>query len=66
MKPSTSEWVSKAPEWEMFRADLNVLTALGVEVRYPGMTADSEDASRAMKIAYKVRINARRSLNLNS
>jgi HEPN domain-containing protein len=43
------------PSWESLREDLEHLTDLGVEVRYPGTTADLEDAEEAMRTAQHVR-----------
>ncbi|MHC4442247.1 MAG: HEPN domain-containing protein [Planctomycetota bacterium] len=43
------------PTWEFLREELEQLTNLGVEVRYPGMTADLEDAEEAMRTAQHVR-----------
>ena len=43
------------PSWEFLRKDLEHLTDLGVEVRYPGTTADLEDAEEAMRTAQHVR-----------
>jgi HEPN domain-containing protein len=43
------------PSWEALRDDLERLTDLGVEVRYPGTTADVEDANEAMRTARHVR-----------
>ena len=42
------------PNWLLLRSDLNSLTSLGIEVRYPGMTADHEDAGEALRIARDV------------
>jgi len=53
------------PSWASFEDDLTLLTSMGVEVRYPGMTADAEDAAEAVKLARRLREAARRSLGLN-
>ena len=50
------------PSWESLREDLEHLTDLGVEVRYPGTTADLEDAEEAMRTAQHVRQIVRTSL----
>jgi len=52
------------PSWEDLRPDLDGLTSLGVEVRYPGLAADAEDAAEALRIAGTVRTLVRRSLGL--
>jgi HEPN domain-containing protein len=39
------------PSWESLRENLEQLTNMGVEVRYPGTTADQEDAEEALRIA---------------
>jgi HEPN domain-containing protein len=43
------------PAWEDLRPDLNSLTALGIEVRYPGTFADKEEAELSLRIAGRVR-----------
>jgi len=50
--------------WESLREDLERLTDLGVEVRYPGTTADSEDADEAMRTAQHVRQIVRTALKV--
>jgi HEPN domain-containing protein len=52
------------PEWVFLRPDLNALTDLGAEVRYPGTFADEEDAARALEIARKVRERVRTRMGL--
>ena len=52
------------PSWESLREELDNLTNLGVEVRYPGMTADQEDAQEAVRMAEKVRAVVRSFLYL--
>jgi len=52
------------PSWEFLREDLEKLTDLGVEVRYPGTTADLEDADEAMRTAEHVRRIVRSALML--
>jgi hypothetical protein len=46
------------------RPDLDWLTDLGIEVRYPGTAADAADATRALDIAGRTRAQARRFLAL--
>ena len=43
------------PEWEVLRPKLDTLTSLGIEVRYPGVSADAEDAQEALETARIVR-----------
>ena len=50
------------PSWTTIRESLDALASLGVEVRYPGMSADLEDAENALKAAKKVRSLVRSSL----
>jgi HEPN domain-containing protein len=52
------------PSWESLREDLEHLTDLGVEVRYPGTTADLEDANEAMRTAQHVRQIVRTALKV--
>ena len=52
------------PSWESLREDLEHLTDLGVEVRYPGTTADLEDAEEAMRTAQHVRRIVRTALKV--
>jgi HEPN domain-containing protein len=54
------------PSWDQMRPALNALTSLGVEVRYPGTTADSEDAAEAIRTASAVRQLVRAALGMNS
>jgi len=42
------------PNWASLHADLDALTSLGIEVRYPGMKADLEDAKQAIRTARTV------------
>ena len=50
------------PAWERLRADLRALTSMGVEVRYPGFTADAEDAAESLRAAGLVRAAAAEAL----
>ncbi len=52
------------PAWATLRADLDWLTDIGVEVRYPGAAAGAMDAERAVRIAARVRALGRRVLLL--
>ncbi|HKS23256.1 MAG TPA: HEPN domain-containing protein [Thermoanaerobaculia bacterium] len=45
--------------------DLDWLTTLAVEIRYPGASANAEDAARAVAIAARIRAIARSSLVTN-
>lgn len=52
------------PAWATLRTDLDWLTDVGIEVRYPGTAADAADAGRALSIAQQARAHARRFLAL--
>jgi HEPN domain-containing protein len=52
------------PLWKFMMDDLGSLTDRAVEVRYPGMCADDEDAKSAIEIAQKVRELVRGSFGL--
>lgn len=52
------------PSWDRLRPALNALTSLGIEVRYPGTTADRDDAAEAIQTASTVRRLVRASLGL--
>lgn len=54
------------PTWQRLRPGLDALTALGVEVRYPGLVADAEDAQEALRAARTVRRLVRAALGLRS
>lgn len=43
------------PEWTDLLPTVRILSALAVEVRYPGMAADEEDAAEALQAAEAVR-----------
>lgn len=53
------------PEWEALRPKLDALTSLGIEVRYPGVSADAEDAQEALETARIVRGIVRSSFALH-
>ena len=50
------------PAWEELREGLQQLTDMAVEVRYPGMTADAEDADLAVNVAEQLRAAPRAAL----
>ena len=52
------------PSWEGLRGDLQGLTDMAVEVRYPGVAADAEDAAEAVRTADRVRNTVRAALGL--
>jgi HEPN domain-containing protein len=52
------------PALEVFRSDLTALSAIGIEVRYPGTCADQEDAAVAIKTAEAIRTAMRRIFRL--
>lgn len=53
------------PSWENLRPQLDALTSLGIEVRYPGVLADSEDAQQAIQTAHRIRNLVRQALGLD-
>lgn len=53
------------PGWLLLKSDLHNLTALAVEVRYPGFSASASEAQRAVDVSRKVRAAARTSLGLS-
>jgi len=53
------------PSWNHLHPALDVLTSLGIEVRYPGVFADAEDAHEAFRVAQSVRDLARPALGLD-
>jgi HEPN domain-containing protein len=50
--------------WDAMRADLAWLTTSAVEVRYPGETADRDDAKEAARVCKEVRTRVRERLGL--
>ena len=50
--------------WEALRSGLQQLTDMAVEVRYPGVSADAEDAAVAEGVAEAVREAARMALKV--
>ena len=50
------------PLWETLRPHLQALTAFGVDFRYPGESADKEEAREALKYCATVRKQVRSSL----
>ena len=52
------------PSWESLREDVDSLSSRAVEVRYPGVDSDAEDARGALEIALKVRAVVRPGLGL--
>lgn len=52
------------PELASLDKGLRQLTSMAVEVRYPGMSADKEDADIALRVAKDTRKLARRSLGI--
>ncbi|HHX63823.1 MAG TPA: HEPN domain-containing protein [Chloroflexi bacterium] len=53
------------PEWESFRQELQRLTDMAVEVRYPGADADLDDAHEAVRAAERLRSAARHAMKLS-
>jgi HEPN domain-containing protein len=61
--PALVELLAPAsPVWEQFEPELRSLTAMAVEVRYPGADATRTDALRALNAAGRVREAARTAL----
>jgi HEPN domain-containing protein len=56
--------VAVEPMWETMRDSLEVLNANAVDVRYPGLTADKEMASTAVRCCSEIRRLTRASLGL--
>ena len=54
------------PAWEILRPHLRALTAFAVDFRYPGESADKEDAREALVLCRTVRRRVRFSLGLGS
>ena len=52
------------PEWEQLRPDLHSLSSFAVEYRYPGETADADEAGEALAQCRKVRQVIRQALGL--
>lgn len=53
------------PAWAEMQEAVLLLTDMGVEVRYPGVSADLEDAQEAVRSAGMVRSAARRAMGLD-
>ena len=56
--------LSIEPTWTSMTADLNILSAFAVEYRYPGDSADLDEAKEALQICKKVRQVIRHALHL--
>ncbi len=54
------------PNWEDLRADLDGLTEFAIDYRYPGESADREEAKVALERCRRVRLRARQSLGLST
>jgi HEPN domain-containing protein len=54
------------PMWETFWDDLNDLTRYAVQFRYPGESADKNEAMMAMRIMKRFRLEIRESLSFNN
>ena len=53
------------PAWAEMKDAAYILTDMGVEVRYPGVSADIEDAQEAVRSAGMVRSAVRRAMGLD-
>ncbi len=58
--------LASEPTWDKLQPELDALTSLGTEVRYPGTEADQEDGAEALKTARRVRDQIRKSLGIAS
>ena len=56
--------IPNEPAWASLRDELDSLSSRAVEVRYPGVDSDAEDARGALEIALRVRAVVRPSLGL--
>jgi HEPN domain-containing protein len=56
--------LSIEPTWTSMTAGLNTLSAFAVEYRYPGDSADLDEANEALQICKNVREVIRRALRL--
>lgn len=52
------------PEWNSLVKCANTLSVMAVEVRYPGLSADRDDAENALKSAEAIRDAVRVALKL--
>lgn len=55
-----------SPDWGSYRQACDSLTSSAVEVRYPGFSADREDAEAAVQAMERLRRAARKVLGLDS
>jgi HEPN domain-containing protein len=56
--------LSTEPAWEELREGLRQLTDLAVEVRYPGLNVDAEDATLAVSVAASISSSVRAALGI--
>jgi HEPN domain-containing protein len=56
---------SHEPDWHDYAEDLALLSRFAARYRYPGLTADSEDAADAVRACRRFRAAARRALALD-
>lgn len=61
-----SDCLDRHPLWETMRTDLKRLARYAVQFRYPGESADREEALRAVKIMKRCRAEIRTSLALRA
>lgn len=54
------------PAWIVLRKDADCLTDMGVEFRYPGTSADAEDARAAVCAAERIRTAMRVALKIET
>ncbi|HEY6139612.1 MAG TPA: HEPN domain-containing protein [Thermoanaerobaculia bacterium] len=56
---------SADPAWAALQPNLDWLTTLAVEIRYPGASAAADDAARALEIAERIRAVIRSALRVD-
>ena len=52
------------PTWDMLRSYLLALTLYAINFRYPGDSANKEEAREAMRLCRKIRLRVRRGMGL--
>jgi HEPN domain-containing protein len=60
-----SQLLPLKPEWDILQQAARNLSSMAVEIRYPGITADDEDAEEALRSAEAIRIAIREALRIN-
>jgi len=57
--------IAKYPLWEIWEDDLKTLSIFAVQFRYPGESANKEDARQTVQVMKKYRAEIRRTLHLD-